>query len=190
VASRATCVLSNCALAKKDSSAATQGALHLRIPTIVEFKDEGNKTKVASRANCVTSNCALSKKDSSAATQGEFHSRIPTIVEFKDEDNKTKVASRAIRVQSNCALAKKDSSAATQGALHSRIPTELIGDHENLMVNWMVDGQISTNVDEDSRKRDFSDVFVNRVIEDQEVKSKGLAQANDILGTFDELLGI
>ena len=132
----------------------------------------------------------MAKKVSSAATQGALHSRIPTIVEFKDEDNKTKVASREIRVPSNCALAKMDSSAATQGALHSRIPTELIGDHDNLMVNWMVDGQISMNVDEDSRKRDCSDVFVNRVIEDQEAKSKGLAQANDLLGTFDELLGI
>ena len=87
--------------------------------------------------------------------------RIITIVEFKDEDNITKVASRATRVPFNCALAKKDSSAATQGVLHSRIPIELIGDHDNLMVNWMVGGQISTNVDEDSRKRDCSDVFVN-----------------------------
>ena len=85
---------------------------------------------------------------------------------------KRKWYSRATRIPSNCALAKKDSSAATQGALHSRIPTELIGDHDNLMVNWMVDGQISTNVDEDSRKRDCSDVFVNQVMKDQEVKSK------------------
>ena len=123
---------------------------------------------MVSRETRVPSNCALAKKDSSAATQGALHSWILTIVEFNDEDNKTKVASREIRAPSNCALAKKDSSAATQGALHSRIPTELIGDHDNLMVNWMVDGQISTNVDEDSRKRDFSDVFVNQVMEDQE----------------------
>ena len=107
---------------------------------------------MVSRETRVPSNCVLAKKDSSAATQGALHSWILTIVEFKDEGNKTKVASRAIRVPSNCALTKKDSSAATQGALHSRIPTELIGDHDNLMVNWMVDGQISTNFDEDSRK--------------------------------------
>ena len=87
-------------------------------------------------------------------------------------------------------LAKKNSSAAKQTALHSRTPTELIGDRDNLMVNWKVDGQISTSVDEDSRKRYFSDVFVNQVMEDQEVKSKGLAQANDLFGKFDELLGI
>ena len=100
------------------------------------------------------------------------------------------MVSRETRVPSNCALAKKDPLAATQGSLYSRIPTELIGDHDNLVVNWIVDGQISTNVDEDSRKRDCSDVCVNRVIEDQEVKSKGLTQANDLLGKFDALLGI
>ena len=44
--------------------------------------------------------------------------------------------------------------------------------------------------DEDSRKQDCSDVFVNQVMENQEVKSKGLAQVDDILGKFDELLGI
>ena len=30
----------------------------------------------------------------------------------------------------------------------------------------------------------------NWVMEDQEAKSKGLAQANDVIGNFDELLGI
>ena len=78
-------------------------------------------------------------------------------------------------------LAKKNSSAAKQTALHSRTPTELIGDRDNLMVNWKVDGQISTS---------FSDAFVDRVVVDQDAKSKGLAQANDLFGKFDELLGI
>ena len=94
------------------------------------------------------------------------------IVESKDEDNKTKVASRETSVLSNSVLAKNNSPAAKQTALHSRIPTESIGDRDNLMVNWKVDGQISTSVDEDSRKRDFLDVLVNKVIEDEEEKSE------------------
>ena len=87
-------------------------------------------------------------------------------------------------------LDKKNSSAAKQTALHSRTPTELIGDRDNLMVNWKVDGQISTSFDKDSRNRGCSDAFVDRVVVDQDAKSKGLAQANDLFGKFDELLGI
>ena len=87
-------------------------------------------------------------------------------------------------------LDKMNSSAAKQTALHSRIPTELIGDRDNLMVNWKVDGQISTSFDEDSRSRGCSDAFVDRMLVDQDAKSKGLAQANDLFGKFDELLGI
>ena len=106
------------------------------------------------------------------------------------EDNKTKVALRETCVLPNSVLAKKNSSAAKQTALHSRTPTELIGDRDNLMVNWKVDGQISTSVDKDGRNRGCSDAFVDRVVVDQEAKSKGLAQANDLFGKFDELLGI
>jgi hypothetical protein len=100
------------------------------------------------------------------------------------------VASRETCVLPNSVLAKKNSSAAKQTALHSRTPTELIGDRDNLMVNWKVDGQISTSVDTGGRNRGCSDAFVDRVVVDQDAKSKGLAQANDLFGKFDELLGI
>ena len=106
------------------------------------------------------------------------------------EENKSKVASRETCVPPNSVLDKKNSSAAKQTALHSRTPTELIGDRDNLMVNWKVDGQISTSFDKDSRSRGCSDAFVDRVLVDQDAKSKGLAQANDLFGKFDELLGI